>query len=617
MSARWIGDWAVLLLFVLAPSIVYGAGASKILRYALEIPETSFDPVEISDAASHGLLANILDTPLAYDYLARPVKLRPNTLVEMPEITGNGTIYTMRVKAGIYFQLPPSERDVFHGKRRELTASDYVYSIKRVFDPRKRSPNLFFVEGVIAGMDEVLARSRKEGHFDYDAPVEGLRVVDKYTFQIRLKAPNYNFIYLLAYCPVSCAVAREVVDLYGDRTAEHPVGTGPYMLVFWKRSARMVFEANPSYREEYFDAQPVPGDMYNERVLSRNKGKRLPMIDRIEVNVIEQQQPRYLAFINKEFDLLRLPPEFANVAIPGNELASHLARHGVQMQRTPAMDLTYTYFGMNDPIVGGYEPAKVALRRAIVLAQDIEAEIHIVRKNQAIVAHSPIAPGASGYDPAFHSSATDYSPAKAKALLDMYGYVDCDGDGYRDLPRTSSADRCTPFSLQNASGPTLVDTAMDENWKKNMDAIGIRMTFKKASWPDLLKESKAGKLQMARFSWVAPFPDADAFFVMLYGPNAGQANHSRFHVEAFDRLYEKARRLPPGDERAAIYREMNRIFLVYAPWRLGVHRMGTDLMQPWVVGFSRHPVMLHFWKYVDIDLAIEARRRHRDYVTHN
>ena len=144
--------------------------------------------------------------------------------------------------------------------------------------------------------------------------------------------------------------------------------------------------------------------------------------------------------------------------------------------------------------------------------------------------------------------------------------------------------------------------ALDENWKKNMDAIGINMVFKKAKWPDLLKESKAGRLQMWGLGWIAPVPDADAFFVMLYGPNAGQANHSRFDVPEFNRLYEQAKRLPDGPERNAIYREMNRLFLVYAPWRLGVHRIYTDLSHPWVVGFRRHPVMRQWWKYIDIDL---------------
>lgn len=575
------------------------ADDTKVFRYAFEVAETGFDPAEISDLYSSNVVANIFDTPLSYDYLARPIRLLPNTLVAMPEVTEGGTLYTLRVKPGIFFDDSP----VFKGIKRELTAHDYVYSIKRLFDPKKRSPNLYLLEGQIAGMDEVLARARKENRFDYEAPVEGLRALDKYTFQIRLKQPDYNFLYYLAYCNVSCAVAREVVDFYGDKTAENPVGTGPYKLTFWKRSSKMVFEPNPNYREDVFDFDPPEGDAIGQSIQAANRGKKMPMVGKIEVFVIEETQPRYLAFLNNELDLLeRLPNDFANIATPNNYLAGDLKRRGIQMQRTAGMEITYSYFGMKDPVVGGYEPEKIALRRAIVLGQDVGAEIFIARKNQAIPAYSPIGPGALGYDPDFRSTASEYNPAKAKALLDMYGYVDCNNDGWRDLPRKSPGDECKPFSVEYASAPGAAQKPLDENWKKNMDEIGINMVFKKAKWPDLLKESKAGKLQMWGLGWSAPIPDAYAFFVMLYGPNGGQANHSRFNLAEFDRLYEQAKRLPDSPERNALYREMNRLFLVYAPWRLGVHRIITDLSQPWAIGYRRHPVMRQFWKYIDIDM---------------
>ncbi len=588
---------ALLAMAALAGAPAAAADPAKVFRYAFEVAETGFDPAEISDLYSSNVIANLFDTPLTYDYLARPIRLVPNTLAAMPEVTENGTLYTMRVKPGIHF----AEDAAFKGRRRELTAEDYVYSIKRLFDPKKRSPNLYLLEGQIVGMDEILARARKENRLDYDAVAEGLRALDRYTFRIRLKQPNYNFLYYLAYCNVTCAVAREVVEAYGDRIAEHPVGTGPYRLAFWKRSSKMVFEANPGYREEYYDAQPAADDAKGRAILARLKGRRLPMVGRVEVYVIEEPQPRWLAFLNSELDFLeRVPNDFANVATPNNELAPNLKRRGVTMERTPGMEITYSYFGMKDPIVGGYGPEKVALRRAIVMGQDVDAEIRIARKNQAIPSHSPIGPGALGYDPGFRSTATEYNPAKAKALLDMYGYLDCDGDGWRDLPRRDGGE-CRPFSVEYASAPGAQQKPLDENWKKNMDAIGINMVFKKAKWPDLLKESKAGKLQMWGLGWSAAIPDADAFFVMLYGPNEGQANHSRFTVPEFDRLYEQAKRLPDGPERNALYREMNRLFLVYAPWRLGVHRIYTDLSQPWTEGFRRHPVMRGFWKYVDID----------------
>jgi peptide/nickel transport system substrate-binding protein len=601
--SRHLARRLLAILLSLAAAAPAAAG-EKVFRYAFQVAETGFDPVEISDLYSSNLIHNIFDSPLAYDYLARPVKLIPNTTAAMPEITEGGTLYTFRVKPGIYF----ADDAAFKGKKRELVAEDYVYSIKRSFDPRKKSPNLYLLEGYIVGMDEVLARARRENRMDYDAAVEGLRALDRYTFQVRLKQPNYNFLYYFAYCNLTCALAREVDELYGDKVSEHPVGTGPYRLAFWKRSSKMVFEANPNYREEYYGGEPAADDARAREILAANKGKRLPMVPKVEVYVVEEAQPRWLAFLNEEHDYIeRLPHDFANLVLPNAKLAANLARRGIRLERNPGVEVTYTYFAMKDPVVGGYTPEKVALRRAIVLGQDIQEELRVRFKNQAIAAQSPVGPGVAGYDPEFHSTATDYDPVRSKALLDMFGYVDCDGDGWRDLPRKGDKDECKPFTLELAAAPDREFQTVVELWKKNMDAIGIHIDFKRAKWPDLLKESKAGRLQMWSVGWSAAVPDADSFFVMLYGPNSGQANHARFQLAEFDKLYAEAKRLPHGPERSALYREMNRLFLVYSPWRLGAHRIYNDLTHPWVTGYFRHPVMRGWWKYIDIDASNTER----------
>jgi ABC-type transport system substrate-binding protein len=603
---RILSSCAFAVAFTLGTAGALAAGPHNVFRYAFNVAETTFDPAEVSDLYSSTLMANIFDAPLAYDYLARPSKLFPNTLEAMPEVSEQGTVYRMRVKPGIYF----ADDAAFDGKRRELTAEDYVYSIKRLFDPKKKSPNLYLIEGNIAGMDEVLAKARRQNKMDYDTPVEGLRALDRYTFQVRLKQPNYNFVYYMAYCNLSCAVAREVDERYGNNVGQHPVGTGPYRLTFWKRSSKMVFEANPGFREEYYTAEPAADDAAAQEAYARHKGKRLPLTPRVEITILEEPQPRWLAFLNAEHDMIeRLPDQFANIAIPNGAVAPNLAKNGIRLSRVPGMELTYSYFAMKDPVVGGYTPEKIALRRAISMGNDIQEEIAIPRKNQAIPAQSPIGPGAAGYDPAFRTTAIEHSPSKAKALLDMYGYVDCNGDGWRDLPRKEGSAACEPMTIEYAAAPDGQMQPLVELWKKNMDAIGINMQFRREKWPDLLKASKAGKLQMWGLGWSAALPDADMFFVMLYGPNGGQANHSRFDLPQFNQLYEQAKRLPDGPERNAIYREMNRLFLVYMPWRLGVHRFYNDLYQPWVLGYVRHPVMRGWWKYIGIDEQAAAKGR--------
>jgi ABC-type transport system substrate-binding protein len=585
---------AAALLMAAAPATA--AEPKKIFRYAFEIAETSFDPQRISDVYSNIVNDGVFDSPLGYDYLARPLKLKPNTLAAMPEISSDGLTYTLRVKPGIYFADDP----VFKGKKRELVAEDYVYTMKRLMDPKLAAPLLAEIEGIIVGSDEALAKARKANKFDYDAPIEGLKALDRYTFQIKLTQPFYVFIYNLADCRVACAVAREVVEHYGDDIGSHPVGTGPWKLAHWKRSSKMVFEPNPDFREEYFHGEPTPGDTEAEEILARMKGKRLPMVDRVEVYVVEEVQPRWLAFLNEEHDLaFRVSEEFANVGWPNGKLAPNLRKRGLQMAQVPALDLTFAYFNMDDPLVGGYTPEKVALRRAISLAYNSSDEIAIVRKGQAIPANTPYSPGVAGYDPNFRTSASEYSVPKARALLDMYGYVDRDGDGFRERPDGS------PLVLENASTPTARDQQIDELWKRSMDDVGLKMTFKKAKWPDLLKESNAGKLMMWQLGGSASSPDADTWLSTLYGPNSGfKGNRARFRLDAYDRIYEKARVTPDSPERTKMYQELTKLMVAYAPWKVNTHRILTDMWHPWVVGYRRPLVQSdNFWKYIDIDLS--------------
>ena len=597
-AAMWFIYCAVFLAATASSAAYSQADPNKVLKYAFEVAETGFDPAQISDWYSSIVNEQIFDTPLRYDYLARPVKMKPNVLEAMPEISADGTVYTLRFRKGIYFADDPA----FGGTKRELVASDLAYTMKRLYDPKMKSPNLYILDGKIAGMEPLKKKAKESGGFDYDMASEGFELLDRYTLKIKLLQSDYNFLYLLASLNCSAIVAREVIEKYADDIMAHPVGTGPYRLTAWKRSARIVLEANPYFREEVYDAEPPADDVEKQAIALRMKGKRIPMIGRIEISPVEEEQPRWLAFLNKEHDFIdRVPNDFANHAFPGNKLAAYLSREGIQMDRQPGLELTYAYFAMENPVVGGYTPEKIALRRAIVLAYNTEEEIRVIRKNQAVPAQSPVGPGAFGFEGNFRTTANDFDPARARGLLDMFGYVDRDGDGYRENPDGSK------LELEIATTPTQRDKQFDELWKKSMDAIGIKLRIKKARWPDLLKESRAGKLMMWQLGWGGIYPDAEAFFVMLYGPNSGQANHSRFKNAEFDRLFEKARGTPPSPERVAIYREMNRIFLVNAPWKLGSNRMLTDLSHPWVIGHTRHPVNRATLRYLDIDLELQRK----------
>lgn len=354
-------------LSLLAPARAAEPPADPVrtLRYALPNAETGLDPVRLSDIYSRALTSHIFESLYTYDPLARPTKIVPLIAAAEPEISADFKTFTIRVRPGIYFADDPA----FKGRRREVTAADFVYSIKRYADPANNAPGWSqYEETGIVGLNELreqLARSRKP--FPYDAVVEGLKALDRYTLQIRTKEVRPRLVeYILAGNDLYGAVAREVVEFYGEQVSEHPVGTGPFVLKAWRRSSQLVFERNPAYRERHYEAQPAHGDAEAQAIYARLKGRRIPMVDRVVVDVIVESQPRWLAFLNKEHDFIeRVPEDFITQAAPGRKIAPNLAKRGMHALLTLAPDSTLTCFNMDDPVVGGMEPAKVALRRAI------------------------------------------------------------------------------------------------------------------------------------------------------------------------------------------------------------------------------------------------------------
>jgi ABC-type transport system substrate-binding protein len=237
----------------------------------------------------------------------------------------------------------------------------------------------------------------------------------------------------------------------------------------------------------------------------------------------------------------------------------------------------------------------VALRRALSLSYKTQDEIAVIRKGQALPARAPFAPGVAGWDDDFHTSAGEYNVAKAKALLDMYGYVDRDGDGYREKPDGS------PLVLHFSSTPTYRDQQYDELWKRSCEDIGIRMEVVKGKWPDILKAARRGKVQFWQLGGTASMPDADTWLTSLWSGNP-EGNLAKFALPEYDRLYTMARTMPDSPARTKVYQQMAKLVIAYVPWKINVHRVRTDMWYPDVIGYRRHPITTYnFWKYVDID----------------
>lgn len=564
------------------------ADPNKILHYTFPTAETGFDPAYIHDLYSAHVTTSIFETLYTYDYLARPAKLIPQIATAMPEVSADGLTYTIHIKKGIYFTPDP----VFKGKPRELTAYDYAYSFKRLLDPTLRSPNSWLLENKIEGMDALVQSANKTGKFNYDQSVSGLQTPDKYTLVIRLIKPDYNFPLLLAHDPTG-AVAREVIEKYKDKAGfvmGHPVGTGPYMLSKWVPASRIVLKANPDYRG--FTWNFVASTPEDQAIVKHLKGKQMPQIGTIDIQVMEENQSRWLAFQRGEVDIIQLEGQLVSKAIKDGKLRPELVKEGVQLSRIVDPEISYNYWNLKNPVVGGMSKEKIALRRAIAMSR-LDQEIKLVRNGDAERLHFPVPPGVVGAEPQYRSS-IPYSVKAANLLLDKYNYKK-DASGWRTQPNGK------PLVIEYMARNDSIGQQSAELWKKNFDSLNIRMVYKPMLFSDLIRAQKQCDGMFGSSAWIADYPDGDNFMQNFYGPNTHMTNWSCGSIPEFDQLYRQSQQVKPGPERDMIYRKMTRLLEVYMPVQVLYARYRNMLAQPRIIGYKKHPILHAEWMYFDID----------------
>lgn len=578
---------AALLCTGITQAATSPADPNKVIRAAFVTADEGFDLARTTNANSIWVGEAVFEPLLTYDYVARPAKLVPLTAETMPVVSDGGTTYIFHLKKGIYF----APDAAFKGRRHELTAHDYIYTFKRLLDPAIRSPAANFLAGKIVGLDELAAKAKKTGRFDYDAPLAGLQALDRYTLRIGLNQPDYNFLYTIAYNGLG-AVAREVIEAYGMQSGRHPVGTGPYMLQQYVPHSKIILVANPDYRGYTWDFQSS-GDAWDDQMVRDMKGKKMPQIGRVEISIIEEEQSRWLAFEGKQLDLDQLPQTAAPQVLDGAEIKSQYASQNIRLNRIVMPEVIYTLFNMKDPVTGGYSKEKIALRRAISMAYSIKDEIVQARRGQAVKAEMMVPVGVVGNDDNYRSS-IGYDIDLANKLLDYFGYKH-GADGFRMMPDGK------PLLLKIAHQPDSTSKIYSEIWKRGLDKIGIRAEFPVNSFADNHKAAMECRLMMWGGAWGADFPDGENFLKLLYGPNAGQGNHGCYQSAAYDRLYEQALTLPSGTERNNLYLQMNRLIEADSALVIQTSRVRNWLVRPWVKGFKRHPILNADWQYLDVE----------------
>lgn len=515
----------------------------------------SLDPHVTSDVYSSQAQSLSYESLYQTHFLKRPYTLIPALADGMPKVSADGKKWTFKIKKGIHYQDDPCFQ-ASKGKGRELLASDFVYYFKRIANAKLGSPAYSDFEPLIAGLSEYKSGKSKE--------ISGVRAPDPYTLEISILKKSPRFIYNFSGAQ-GAPLPEECVEYYGDKISEHAIGTGPYVVTQFSAN-RVVAIRNPNFREEYYPTEGQESDSKNGLLV--DAGKRIPFIDKIELHVVEEDQPRWLRFLAGEFSVSGVPKDSIDLAFPGGELSPELRGKGIQHFRELMTDVTVHIFNMKDPVWGKHRE----LRQAFALTRDIPQYNKLIFAGFAIPAQSYVMPGTYSYDPNYKSPWTDRNLAKAKELLAATGFPD--GKGLPPLVFPNGA------STQLRQGIELLARQMKE--------VGIEVKYEPVSWPELVKRMKEGKFSVAYIGYSTSVPDPESGLPMFHSrsiPPNGQ-NYGHYINSEYDRVVEDIEVMENGPQRIAKIREAVKILERDLPVIPTSHRIMNQLYQPWIKNAS-------------------------------
>lgn len=569
---------------------------TKVYRHAMDGIPGSLDPAQAASIYANFVVVNLYDTLYRYKYLARPYRLQPNLAAAMPEVSEDGKRFVIRIKKGVHFIDDPA----FEGAEgREVTAQDFVYSIKRHFDPNTRAQGAWLWQNRIVGLDEW-----KEQGSDYDKEVEGLRALDGHTLQITLTKPFPQFVHTLTQ-GYSAIVPREAVEQYGQSFANHPVGSGPFKLVS-RDSARALMEKNPHYRQEPIDLadegfDPVAQERFGLEVL---EGLTPPLVDQLVVEFIKEGGARWNTLSAGEVDFIKAPvSQFDNLLSQRNPpKLNPRFEDRFHFEASPEAGFVYTNFNMADERIGYHPDAEQnrrnrALRCAMVKAYDWEKSNETFFYNIGRVFPGAIPPFAPEFDAKSDQSYVQRDLEGAKALLEANGWND------ETLPTLEYG---FPFSVSEQQSFEQFRSFMVD---AGYPASKIR-PMKFATYGDYQRAYSQKKIALVNSSWTMDYPDLENLMALYYGPNSSPgSNSANYDNPQYNRLYEASMVMNESPERTRIYREMNQLLMDDCASITGISRTLIFLWSKDVIMKpDRSFLGGHFMKFVDLVEANNTRQ---------
>ncbi len=508
----------------------------------------SLDPAQAASIYANFVAVNLYDTLYRYKYLARPYQLTPNLAATMPEISEDGLRLTIRIRPGVHF----IDDVAFEGGiGREIKAADFVYSIKRHFDPNSRAQGAWLWQSRIEGLD----LWKKQGS-DYDKEVAGLRALDDYTIQIGLTRPFPQLVHTFAQ-GYAAVVPREVVEMYGQEFSSHPVGSGPFQLQS-RDSARAVLVKNPGFRRVPFDLadEGYEHAKHADSGFEHLQGRSPPFVDRLEMEFIKEGAARWNAFSAGEVDFIKVPvSQFDSILSQRNPITLNPEyADKYHFEVSPEAGFIYTNFNMADERIGYHpEPEQNqrnrALRCAMVKAFDWDKNSEIFFYDIGQVFPGIIPPSVPEYEPGGNDS-----------------YIRRDLQAAKKLMLDNGWDENTLPTLDYGFPNSVSERQAFEQFRNFMTDAGyptskIRpMIF--ATYGDYQRAYSQGKVTLINSSWTMDYPDAENVMQLYYGPNAAPgSNSASYNNPEYNRLYEASSVMSESAERTQIYRQMNQMIM--------------------------------------------------------
>jgi ABC-type transport system substrate-binding protein len=650
------------------------------------------DPVQSYSSNEILFTAQIYEPPLQYHYLKRPYELIPATATKMPEVhyfdekgarLGDNvdagqiafTVYEISIKSGIRYQPHPAFARNPQGEflyhrlgaedvrgiyrlsdfpqtgSRELTAADYVFQIKRLAHPRLHSPIFGLMSDYIVGLKEYAATLEMaakeqsterreqggqsgreqdgEGYLDLTRyPLEGVEVVDRYTYRIKIKGKYPQFRYWLAM-PFFAPIPWEAERFYSQKGLSekninldwYPVGTGPYMLSENNPNRIMVLEKNPNFHGETYPSEGMPGDAQGG--LLKDAGKPLPFIEKVIYSREKESIPRWNKFLQGYYDASNIGSDSFDQAVQltgqGEATVTEaMKEQGIRLETAVATSTNYVGFNMFDPVVGGVgkrgrESAR-KLRQAISIAVDYEEYVSIFANGRGIPAQGPIAPGIAGHregkegiNPVVYEW-VDGRPRRkpievAKALLAEAGY-----------PNGISARTGEPLVLYFDVTARGAEDKSSLDWmRKQFQKLNIQLVVRSTDYNRFQDKIRKGNAQIFEWGWNADYPDPENFLFLLHGPqqkvgNDGE-NASNYSNPEYNRLFEQMKNMENGPVRQKIIDRMVDILRHDAPWLWGYHPKDYGLYHSWYGNVKPNRLSNNNVKYLRIDGVLREQKR--------